>query len=76
MPKGVIQIFAPFQFSVGTYCHIAFELSRAGYEVVGYDTKGFGLSEGERNEFFYEDNMTDGLLFLAKTKQFLDKCYE
>ena len=55
-PKGVIIIFHGKGSHLGRYGHIATLFSEQGYDVVGYDSLGFGQSQGERGAINSSDN--------------------
>lgn len=46
--KGVVLFFHGYGSHVGRYSDFVQKLTRAGFDFVGYDYYGFGLSEGER----------------------------
>ena len=53
--------------------YIAKIFSENGYEMVGYDYKGFGYSEGERGLIDNTANfINDGLVFIDKVKEFME----
>ena len=47
-PKGVVLIFHGQGSHLGRYGHIAQMFNEHGYDVVGYDSCGFGKSQGVR----------------------------
>ena len=55
-PKGVILIFHGQGSHLGRYGHIASMFAEQGYDVVGYDSHGFGKSDGERGVINNIDN--------------------
>ena len=47
-PKAQIFLVHGYAEHIGRYVHFAKELNEQGYDVIGYDQTGYGLSEGER----------------------------
>ena len=58
------------------FAYIAKRYSDAGYEVFGYNYKGFGHSEGTRGLIDSSDSfLQDGYNFVLKVKEFLKSEY-
>lgn len=73
-PRGNVVIVHGSKDYSERYLDFAQNLSRAGYQVFGYDQRGHGRSQGERNYFPRFENVVDDLrLAVIKFKHFDNK---
>ncbi len=47
-PKGIVNLVHGLGEHTGRYAHIAEALTKIGYNLIGFDLRGHGLSEGKR----------------------------
>ena len=70
-PRGVVNLVHGLGEHSGRYAHIAEALTKAGYNLIGFDLRGHGLSEGKRGHTpDYEHLMDDVALFMEKSNEF------
>lgn len=70
-PKGIINLIHGLGEHTGRYAHIAEALTKVGYNLIGFDLRGHGLSEGKRGHTpDYDYIMDDVELFLEKSNEF------
>lgn len=69
LPKAIIILFHGYGSYVGKFAYIAKKFSEHGFDVVGYDYPGFGLSEGPRGVINDADAfVNDGIEFITKLR--------
>lgn len=70
-PKGVVNLVHGLGEHSGRYAHIAEALTKAGYNFIGFDLRGHGLSEGKQGHTpDYEHLMDDVTLFMDQSEEF------
>ncbi len=70
-PKGIVNLVHGLGEHTGRYAHIAEALTKIGYNLIGFDLRGHGLSEGKRGHTpDYDYIMDDVELFLEKSSEF------
>jgi alpha-beta hydrolase superfamily lysophospholipase len=70
-PKGVVNLVHGLGEHSGRYAHVAEALTKAGYNFIGFDLRGHGLSEGKRGHSpNYDSLMDDVALFLDQSRGF------
>lgn len=70
-PKGIVNLVHGLGEHSGRYAHIAEALTKAGYNLIGFDLRGHGLSEGQKGHTpDYEHIMDDIALFMQKSNEF------
>lgn len=70
-PKGIINLVHGLGEHSGRYAHVAEALTKTGYNLISFDLRGHGLSEGKRGHTpDYEHIMDDVSLFLKKSNEF------
>eukprot|EP00347_Sterkiella_histriomuscorum_P009827 403339732 len=70
-PKAIIVLFHGLGSHMQRYIYIAKMFADAGYDVVGYDSLGFGSSEGERGMIHSMENyQQDGYNFIMKVQEY------
>lgn len=69
LPRAIIILFHGYGSYVGKFAYIAKQFAEHGYDVVGYDYPGFGLSEGPRGEIHNSEYfIQDGIEFITKLR--------
>lgn len=66
-PRGNVVIIHGAKDYSERYLEFAHSLSKTGYQVFGFDLRGYGRSEGERNYFENLDLVIDDVLLAFKT---------
>jgi len=70
-PKGIVNLVHGLGEHSGRYAHVAEALTKAGYNLIGFDLRGHGLSEGPLGHTpDYEHIMDDVALFMQKSNEF------
>lgn len=70
-PKGIVNLIHGLGEHSGRYAHVAETLTKAGYNLIGFDLRGHGLSEGPLGHTpDYEHIMDDVALFMQKSNEF------
>ena len=70
-PKGIVNLVHGLGEHSGRYAHVAEALTKAGYNLIGFDLRGHGLSEGQLGHTpDYEHIMDDVALFMQKSNEF------
>ena len=68
-PKGIVNLVHGLGEHSGRYAHVAEALSKAGYNLIGFDLRGHGLSEGKKGHTPDIDHLMDDItLFLEKSR--------
>ena len=70
-PKGVVNLVHGLGEHSGRYAHVAEALTKAGYNFIGFDLRGHGLSEGKRGHTPNFDAIMDDVdRFLEQSRGF------
>ena len=64
--KGIVTFTHGYGDYMGRYAFMAKKIAAEGYDVVGMDHRGFGLSEGRRGIVEKKEVLTDDALFFAE----------
>ncbi|MBG0771529.1 MAG: alpha/beta hydrolase [Anaerolineaceae bacterium] len=73
-PKGIINLVHGLGEHSGRYAHIAEAFTKSGYNLISFDLRGHGLSEGKKGHTpDYEHIMDDVALFMQKSNDFFGK---
>ena len=71
--KGTVNLIHGLGEHSGRYAHVAETVTKAGYNFIGFDLRGHGLSEGKRGHTpDYESLLDDVALFLEKSQGFFN----
>ena len=71
LPKAVVILFHGFGAYTNKYGYVAEVFAQQGYDFVGFDHRGFGLSEGERGLIpSAEEHLEDSRRFVDLVKAF------
>ena len=71
--KGTVNLVHGLGEHSGRYAHVAEAMTKAGYNFIGFDLRGHGLSEGKRGHTPNIDYLMDDItLFLEKSVAFFE----
>lgn len=71
--KGTVNLVHGLGEHSGRYAHVAEAMTKAGYNFIGFDLRGHGLSEGKRGHTPNIDYLMDDItLFLEKSAAFFE----